>query len=58
LNELRISKAKEMLMKGGMKCKDVANAVGYAEPGYFNAVFRKLTGKSPNEFCEATNHTE
>lgn len=50
LNELRIRKAKALLQQPGMKPGEVSKAVGYAEPGYFSHVFRKLVGMAPHEY--------
>jgi len=52
LNELRVRKAKILLEAGEMRLKDVARAVGFAEPGYFHSVFRKVAGIAPNEYCK------
>jgi len=50
LNELRITKAKALLKAGRLKPREVAKAVGFSEPNYFNAVFRKLVGVNPSEY--------
>ncbi|MDP3179187.1 MAG: helix-turn-helix domain-containing protein, partial [Spirochaetaceae bacterium] len=49
LNEYRIGKARDLLEEGRMSAKDVALAVGYAEPNYFYAMFRKITGRNPSD---------
>jgi ribose transport system substrate-binding protein len=53
LNELRIRKAKVLLAAGEQRPRELARAVGYADAGYFLAVFRKLTGTSPGEYTGA-----
>jgi two-component system response regulator YesN len=50
LNEFRITKAKELLVTGKMKAKDVAEAVGYADGSYFYTTFKKITGISPSDY--------
>lgn len=50
LNELRIAKAKELLMGTYLKSYEVADRVGFTEHTYFSKVFKKIVGLSPNEF--------
>lgn len=50
LTETRIQKAKELLRTTGLKSADIAYQVGYHDPHYFSAVFKKNTGLSPIEF--------
>lgn len=50
LNEFRIGKAKDLLAAGSMKAREVAEAVGYADGSYFNAMFRKYTGSSFSDY--------
>jgi ABC-type sugar transport system substrate-binding protein/AraC-like DNA-binding protein len=49
LNELRIRAASRLLAGRNVKAKDVAMAVGYADPNYFYSVFKKVTGKNPSD---------
>lgn len=49
LDKVRIEKAKELLAEG-MKVYEVAEKVGYMNPDYFNAKFRKYVGVSPTSF--------
>lgn len=58
LNELRIMKAKVLLLEGELKTKDVAKAVGYAEASYFHAIFKKILGVSPQDYLagQGNNH--
>jgi len=51
LNELRIRKAKALVAGGELRPKELARMVGYTDAGYFLAVFRKLTGASPQEYA-------
>ncbi|WP_187442192.1 helix-turn-helix domain-containing protein [Sutcliffiella horikoshii] len=47
LNEVRIKKAKEMLITSQHRLKTVANSVGYQDEFYFSRLFKKSTGISP-----------
>lgn len=49
LDKVRIEKAKQFLSQG-MKVYEVAERVGYMNPDYFNAKFRKYVGVSPTAF--------
>lgn len=57
LTQLRIDKAKELLVSGDMKLADVAMEIGYNEPNYFSHVFRKSEGISPKEFRNRYSRT-
>jgi len=48
--EMRIDRAAELLKNTDMFVYEIANAVGYKNLKYFYRVFRKVTGKSPNEY--------
>lgn len=50
VSELRISKAKEMLLQRGNKVYEVSSAVGYSDSKYFGRVFKKVTGLSPGDY--------
>lgn len=49
VDKVRIEKAKEFLTQG-MKVYEVAEKVGYMNPDYFNAKFRKYVGISPTSY--------
>lgn len=49
LTSLRVGKAKELLDKG-YKVIEVSEMVGYSNYRYFCDIFKKLTGKTPNEY--------
>lgn len=50
LNVLRINKAKEMLINGGLKSSDIAAAVGFSDEYRFCKVFRKVVGITPRRY--------
>jgi two-component system response regulator YesN len=50
LTEVRIKKAKELLRTTALRATDIAYQVGYNDPHYFSAAFKKNTGLSPTEF--------
>lgn len=47
LCEVRIEKAKLLLLEGTHKSVDIAKMVGFRNPNYFANVFRKMTGVYP-----------
>jgi two-component system response regulator YesN len=52
LTELRLSEAKERLMKHNAKIYETAAAVGYKDYSHFAKAFRKRFGCSPTEFLK------
>ncbi len=50
LQELRVSRAKELLYGTELPVKEIAAALGFADPYYFSRAFRKTTGMSPNRW--------
>lgn len=50
LCELRISKAKELLIQTDLSCQQIAYETGFETPAYFNAVFRKKTDMTPAQY--------
>lgn len=47
--ELRISRAKELLVQPGFSVSDVANSLGYSSISHFSTAFKKATGIKPCE---------
>lgn len=52
LTEVRIKKAKELLLEGQATMKEICVAIGYSDPNYFSRIFKKCVGKTPTEFKE------
>ena len=58
LEQLRISKAKELLLEGHMKVYEIGKVVGYKHMDYFYSKFRKYVGISPLEYKKAMEVAE
>ena len=50
LNGIRVNAAKDLLRDPSLRVGDIGMMVGYADPAHFARTFKKLTGKSANEF--------
>ncbi|PLS14784.1 hypothetical protein CVD28_26140 [Bacillus sp. M6-12] len=50
LTNLRIKKAKELLMEGDYTISEIALLVGYHDPNYFSRVFKAFSGDSPKQW--------
>ena len=50
LTKIRIEKAKELLENPHLKVYEISFKVGYQNEKYFNKVFKKIVGLTPNEF--------
>ncbi len=50
INEMRIAKAKELLVDPGLTVAAVCDMVGYNDPAHFSKVFKRLEGISANEY--------
>ncbi len=55
LISVRIQNAQQLLKHNSdLNIKQIGEAVGYPEPGYFSRVFKKQTGQSPLEYRSST----
>jgi len=52
LTSRRLNAAKKLLRNSSIKSYEIAEMVGYNNPHYFSALFKKHTGLSPREFRE------
>jgi AraC-like DNA-binding protein len=52
ITQLRIDKAKELLLKTDMKINDISEHVGYRQ-SYFNRIFKKQVGVPPSQYRKA-----
>lgn len=50
LNEVRISKAGELLARSEKPLAEIAQAVGFSDQSYFTKVFRKYIGMTPGDY--------
>ena len=50
MDQVRINKAKELLINPDLKVYEIAKKVGYKDVNYFHIKFKKYTGTSPAEY--------
>ena len=50
LNEIRINKSKELLLKEPLSILDIALSVGFNNQNYYNVMFKKITNYTPLQF--------
>jgi two-component system, response regulator YesN len=50
VSQIRIDKAKVLLMNPHLKIAEVGNTVGYDDEKYFSRVFKRVTGLSPKDY--------
>ncbi len=50
LTEIRIERAKELLVCTSMKTSEIGYEVGYKDPHYFSYIFKKVQGCSPKDY--------
>ncbi|MDS0525984.1 AraC family transcriptional regulator [Clostridium sp. SHJSY1] len=55
-NKIKIDKAKELIIDGNNKVKEVANKLGFSDEFYFSRIFKKIEGMSPSEFYSKNVH--
>lgn len=48
--QVRMEQAKKLLAQQELRIMDIGAAVGYAEPGYFNKLFKKYAALTPKEY--------
>lgn len=53
ITQIRIGKAKELLLTTDLKVMEISERVGYENPHYFSTVFKKTTGLHPLKFRSA-----
>ncbi len=49
-HQIMMTRAKEALASTDQSCMDIADQLGYDDPLYFSAVFKRHTGKSPRAY--------
>jgi AraC-like DNA-binding protein len=50
IQQQRVSQARGLLESTSMSIKEVAQAVGYEDPGYFIRVFKRIAGQTPRVY--------
>ena len=50
LTKTRMDAAKELLRGSSVKSYEIALMVGYNQPNYFSALFKKITGLTPKQY--------
>lgn len=50
LNQLRVDRAAELLLRSPLSLKEIALESGFAEQSYFTKVFRKMLGQTPQDY--------
>lgn len=55
-NQMKIDKAKELLLDGDYKVKEVAHLLGFADEFYFSRLFKRSEGISPIEYYRKNVH--
>ncbi len=56
VTSVRIEHAKQKLIATQLRASDIAYAVGFSDPHYFSATFKKNTGFTPSEYREKENN--
>lgn len=56
LTFVRIEKAKQLLVGTDFRISQIAAAVGYSNAKYFFRLFKKQTGKTPEQFRQFSQH--
>ena len=51
LFDLRLERAKILLLSTQMKNYEIAEKVGFSDPHYFGISFKKMTGYTPTEYA-------
>jgi len=55
-NKMKIDKAKELIIEGNKRVKDVAQALGFTDEFYFSRIFKRIEGISPSEYYSKNVH--
>ena len=58
VTELRIGRAKQMLIEGNVSIKEVCVEAGYTDPNYFSRIFKKVVGCTPTEYREGIQNEQ
>lgn len=50
INQVRVQKAKALLLDGNLKIGQIAEKVGFSDQQYFSRIFKKIVGCMPSEY--------
>jgi len=53
INQVRMDKAKELLIQSENSVAEIAELTGYTNSSYFHRIFKKINGVTPSEFRKA-----
>jgi AraC-like DNA-binding protein len=58
IKQIRLEKAKELLIKTNFSVHEIAYQIGYSDANYFSRLFSEMNGMSPSHYRNpTTNHT-
>ncbi len=55
-NKIKIDKAKELIIEGDRKIKEIAGILGFKDEFYFSRIFKQIEGVSPSKFYSKIVH--
>jgi len=55
-NKIKIDKAKELIIEGDKKVKEIAQILGFTDEFYFSRIFKQIEGISPSKFYRGNIH--
>jgi YesN/AraC family two-component response regulator len=55
-NKIKVDKAKELIVDGDKKIKEVSKLLGFSDEFYFSRIFKKVEGISPLDFYHKNVH--
>ncbi|MDF2594263.1 MAG: hypothetical protein K0R69_604 [Clostridia bacterium] len=58
LTNIRINKAKELMLSTEMSVKEISYNIGYNDPNYFSRLFKKIEKVSPSEYVKYALSTQ
>lgn len=58
LSMVRMDKAKELCRQKEWKINEIAQMVGYQDPSYFSACFKKIVGVSPSQYLKKSHELD
>ena len=58
ISTLRIEQACALIRHSAFSVSEICEKVGYVDYCHFNKVFRRITGKSPLQYCKEARTTE